>query len=278
MKKTLSVCICAIAISGQLVSCSRQNAEIVNQAGNELVMCPGSSIEVAAADRSLSIHAVGKLKRRYRISGIDETAALIPRKSRWNGSFGAYRPAGVGDLHLILEESLLFFDTEEDLYYWLSWKKGFGGQFYYTSDGLVVSWSIMVRASNPKSSDRALRVDVHQLLLKGEKPRNLTGAQNEAIRISNSSMDCTIGDHRNARFIASPSKVIGGRRYSGWAIDIMRAHDITPEMVELALSGHNLTVRDGYRTYFYYPKSGSEWLKAFHVTFDSAGSVVFLYK
>lgn len=276
MNKTLLIGLFALAISGHLASCARQDGDSVDQAGNEIVMCPGSSIDASFGDRRLLVDAVGPATRRYRIAGYDETAKLIRRKTRWNGSLGIYRPTGIGKLHLILEESLLFFYSEEELYYWLNWKKHFGGHFYYTSDGLLASWSLMVPASDPTSPYRALRVDVHQLLLKGKKPENLAGAQNEAFLIKNPSTNCTVGDPRNSSFVASPPQVVSGRRYSGWAIDIMRVHNIAPETVELALKGDEPTVRDEYRTYHWHPKSGKDWLKAFSVTVDGADSVVFV--
>jgi len=281
LAKKLLIGAAALNASILLTGCAEKEADAAaHRTGIEIVMCPGSSIDVAAADRSLSINAVGETTRRYRIAEFDETAKLIPRTTRFNGSLGIYRPSGVGALHLNVEESLLFFDTEEDLKYWLRWAKDFyGGQFYYTSDGLVVFWELTFPPPNVITSTvGALSVDVRQVLLKGKKPENLPGAQDGAFRINNPSTDCTIGDTRNSSFIASSSQVIAGRRYSGWAIDIMRAHDITPDMVELTLKTDDPTVRDGYRTYAWRPKSGKDWLKAFSVTVDSDDSVVFLYK
>lgn len=272
MNRKLLLYLCALAASGILASCTTQDSE----AGNEIVMCPGSSIDASFGDQRLVIDAEGQATRRFRIAGYDEKVRLTRRESRWNGSLGIYRPTGVRGLHMVLEESLLFFDSEEDLHYWIRWRRRFAGHLYYTSDGLLVAWSILVPATDANSSIRALTVDVHQLLVKGKKPENLAGAQNEAFLINNPSATCVFGDSRNSRFVASPPKVIGGRRYSGWAIDIMRAHDIAPETVELALKGDHPVERDGYRTYHWRPKSGKDWLEAFTVTIDGAGAVVFV--
>jgi hypothetical protein len=270
------------------IVCTLASCAQFDDSRTEIVMCPGSTIDVASPNLPISIQAVGRTSRRYQLADIDETFKLVPRHARWNGSFGMYRPPGMSRSRMALEESLLFFDSLEDMQYWMTWVQRQGGLFQFTSDGLVVHWGFRRPNAQASRAKRDLTVEVHQLLLKGVKPTNLPGASDEAFTIRNSDADCVTGDKRQSSFVASSSRVINGRRYSGWAVDIMREHDIQSEWVEIALKGHdpinnpNVSrephVSGEYSTYMYGPKDGKEWLNGFSVTTDRSGAVVFMFR
>jgi hypothetical protein len=179
---------------------------------------------------------------------------------------------------MVLSESLLFFGSLHEVEFWLSWLQLFHSEIVYSSDGLVVAWAVKERPAQETGPSAVFRANVYQVIVDGAKPQDLTGAANAALEVINPSADCTIGDAASSAFVASRPKRIDGRMYSGWALDIMREHELTPAMVEAALQRSSVYSFNGYTAYRYQPLDGAEWIHAFTVVVDSDGDVVFMHK
>jgi hypothetical protein len=118
-----------------------------------------------------------------RLSVPGRTAAIKSRhqtrQKRWDGSLGMYRPQGDGSLHAVLEEGQQHFSSVKAARDWFTKQKQ-GMDYVATSDGLIVGWNQQAR---PGDGYLALRVEVWQILIDGEKPR-WTQASPSKIRVS----------------------------------------------------------------------------------------------
>lgn len=265
-----------LVLTSALAACAKGEEYAARRRGNEIVMCPGSSIRVVSHGQALTIEAPGLITRRYKITDIDVEVNLIPRRERWIGSFGLYRPTGVGDLHLVLEESLQFFSSIEELRVWLDWVGDRDRLIEYTSDGLVVFWGIQRNLNFNPGPTQALNVEAYQLLVRGTKPRNLLGADDAAFTITNPSKSCMIGDKGTSQFDASEPAIIGGRKYSGRALDFMRDREITPAMVEQLIRKGERSEFGRKIMYYYRPRDMADWSNSFTLMTDKSGAILYL--
>jgi hypothetical protein len=215
------------------------------------------------------IHANSACARTYSIDGIKKTVQLKPRIDRWNGALGGYLPRGDSEMHLVLQEGLQFFESRDDLQQWLRVYASSPGQTLYTSGGLVVRWDFVASGNSTTHQIPVLSVDVFQLLL-------LAGASDQAFTIDAGTTGCVIGSKRESKFVASEAKTIGGRRYSGWVIDVMNHAQISPAEVELSLQNPTALSTNGYRTYVRQRRGGESSDHSFTVTTDELGRVVFM--
>jgi hypothetical protein len=243
----------------------------------EIVLCPGSSVTVMGEASSLTVRATSLTTRVYQVEDFDLATDLIPRWQRWNGNLGIYRPAGKGDTHAVLEEGQQFFSSEDELYEWVEWAKRWGGELHYTSDGLLMRWSTRHRGPEEPGPRRSLSVDVVQLMLRGKKPQGLGGADDAAFTVRNPAGGrCTVGAAMHSTFVASGPATVGGRAYSGWALDVMKAHGITAADVEATIAHGRAERYEGMTTYTAAPE-GSDWRKQFRVRVDGSGKVVLVF-
>lgn len=261
--------VCAVA--GLFASCGGPPGKA------EIVLCPGSSVTVMGEASALTVRATSLTTRVYQVEDFDFATDLIPRWQRWNGNLGLYRPAGNGDTHTVLEEGQQFFSNEDELYDWVEWAKRWGGELHYTSDGLLLRWATKHRAGNEEGPKRSLSVDVVQLMLRGEKPQGLGGADDAAFTVRNPDHGrCTVGAAMHSNFVASSPATVGGRAYAGWALDVMKAHGITAADVEATIAHGRAERFEGMTTYTWAPE-GADWRKQFRVRLDSGGKVVFVF-
>lgn len=243
----------------------------------EIVLCPGSSVTVMGQASSLTVRATSLTTRVYQVEDFDFATDLIPRWQRWNGNLGIYRPAGKGDTHAVLEEGQLFFANEDELYEWVEWAKRWGGELHYTSDGLLLRWSTRHREPAEEGPRRSLSVDVVQLMLRGNRPQGLGGADDAAFTVRNpANGHCTVGSAMHSTFVASGPSTVGGRAYSGWALDVMMAHGIKASDVENTIANGRAERFEGMTTYTVAPE-GSDWRKQFRVRVDGSGKVVLVF-
>lgn len=261
--------VCAVA--GLFASCGGPPGKA------EIVLCPGSSVTVMGEGSALTVRATSLTTRVYQVEDFDFATDLIPRWQRWNGNLGIYRPAGNGDTHAVLEEGQQFFSNEDELYDWVEWAKRWGGELHYTSDGLLIRWSTRHREPAEEGPRRSLSVDVVQLMLHGQKPQGLGGADDAAFTVRNPANGrCIVGAAMRSDFVAGGPATVGGRAYSGWALDVMKAHGIKAADVEATIARGRAERFEGMTTYTYAPE-GSDWRKQFHVRVDSGGKVVLVF-
>jgi hypothetical protein len=243
----------------------------------EIVLCPGSSVTVIGESGALTVRATSLTTRAYQVEDFDFAVDLIPRWQRWNGNLGLYRPAGGGDTHTVLEEGQQFFSNEDELYEWIEWAKRWGGELHYTADGLLMRWATRHRGPSETGPRRSLSVDVVQLMLRGKKPKALGGADDAPFTIRNPAQGgCTVGAAMHSRFVASGPATVGGRAYSGWALDVMKAHGIRAEDVENTIA-HGRADRFEGRTTYTGAAEGDDWRKKFRVRVDGGGKVVLVF-
>ena len=195
-------------------------------------MSNGMIIEATNSNGVISIKAGEGLERTYSWNDKKETVRLRARKERWYGSFGAYRPTGVENVHMVVEEGQQHFCSEQEAIEWLGWQND-RMQYVYTPDGLVVGW---YTSEDPNSSWVALSVRVWQFYISGSKPRSLAGARSDHLRVKFQNEPSQLPKVGN--FVPSKPQKINGRLYSGKAIDYMseQAIDITPSLVEKTIA------------------------------------------
>ena len=243
----------------------------------EIVLCTGSKVAVRGAGSTLTVGATSLTTRSYVVDDFDLVIELIPRIQRWNGNLGLYRPSGKGDTHAVLEEGQQFFANEEDLYQWIEWARRWGGELHYTSDGLLMHWSMRHRGANEAGPKRSLNVDTVQLMLKGRKPQGLQGAYDGAFTITDGKSGCVVGAAMHSEFVASNPATIEGRAYSGWARDVMQAHGITAEQVENRIAHGRASVIGGITTYSRASVGEEDWRQSYVVQVDQAGKVILVF-
>ena len=227
-------------------------------------MCEGVSVQIVRGDENLSINATGKFSRNYSTNELNIDAELIPRYERWYGSFGAYKPSGNSQTHLILEEGQQHFYSKKEALEWLAWKNK-RLRYVYTSNGLVIGWEYQTTSKNKK----VLSVELLQFYIKGKKPNQLEGSRDDLIRIANNAVcseKITVG-----KFQPSPPQKINGRMFSGKAIDIMKERGVSLKQVEAAIKS-TVTSKNGNYTFYYNlePNKGT----LFWVQLDQSGRVV----
>jgi len=242
----------------------------------EIVLCTGSKVAVRGAGSTLTVGATSLTTRSYVVDDFDLVIELIPRFQRWNGNLGLYRPAGKGDTHTIIEEGQQFFSNEEDLYQWIAWARRWGGELRYTSDGLLMRWQVRHRGAEEAGPKRSLNVDVVQLMLRGRKPDGLQGADDAAFAITNAKSGCVVGAAMHSTYVASDPARIGGRAYSGWARDVMKAHEITFDQVEDRIA-HGRARTSGEITTYSPPPGVDDWRQSFVVQVDRSGKVILVF-
>lgn len=243
----------------------------------EIVLCPGSSVTVIGESGSLTVRATSLTTRVYQVEDFDFAVDLIPRWQRWNGNLGLYRPSGSGDTHTVLEEGQQFFSNEDDLYEWVEWAKRWGGELHYTADGLLIRWAARHRGPAEPGPRRSLSVDVVQLMIQGKKPQSLGGADDASFTIRNPTQgNCTVGAAMQSSFVASGPATVGGRVYSGWALDVMKAQGIRAADVENTIAHGRAERFEGRITYTNEP-GGTDWRKKFRVRLDGSGKVLLVF-
>lgn len=150
-------------------------------AKNEIVISPETRITATTSLGTIAITAGKGLKRSFTWEGATRSVEMMPRKDRWLGSLGLYYPAPGhhwkehnGIACCVAEEGQQNFKSEEEALKWIEETKF--GTWVWRSDGLVVGWYKI-----PES--KMLGVNVWQILINGEKPSKLPGAQDDKIAV-----------------------------------------------------------------------------------------------
>jgi hypothetical protein len=180
----------------------------------EFAMVPGMKIEANSPSGMLVIEAIDKVTRRYSWGSSSKAFTLLPRPKRWMGSKGVSKGVGDTDTHVVLEEGQQHFYSESEALTWIR-QRDVRMHSAYTQNGLVVGW---YETKAPPPQRVALIAEVWQIYIHGRKPNRLPGASDQRVRVSRpTSLEPEIGMQ-----IPSPPMSIGGREYSGKAIDFMK--------------------------------------------------------
>ena len=149
----------------------------------EIVMSEGMSISATTPEGTITVVAGEGFERIYKWNGCEKSVILQPRNYRWSGSYGIYYP-GTGITWLspcdglsraVVEEGQQHFPTVEDAEEWIRSRRGLS--YVHRDDGLMVGWNVF-------PTRRQLSVEVWQVYVNGSKPKQLSGSDNQAIRVS----------------------------------------------------------------------------------------------
>lgn len=148
----------------------------------ETVMTPGMKITAVTPEGRITIVAGQGFRRTYFWDHCEGDATLIARHQRWYGSLGIYGEGtvkGWGDCdgvdQILADEGIQHFDSVDGALGWLRSEKYFA--YVHTNQGLVVGWR-----RTPEREQ--LSVAVWQILVNGEKPSRLAGADDSKISVS----------------------------------------------------------------------------------------------
>lgn len=143
-------------------------------------MTPGMQIEVKTKAGELKIRHVDTFTREYTWDGQTKRFTHQPRKKRWLGSLGMYRPTGDRSMHAVLEEGQQHFESVGEAHSWIEKQKRHM-DYAWNSDGLLVGWDEQKR---PGDGYIALSVEVWQLYIRGVKARLKAGGSTNQLRVS----------------------------------------------------------------------------------------------
>jgi hypothetical protein len=107
---------------------------------------------------------------------------MIPREEPFDRKLGLYEPADSWGFvfwkeRLVVQESVIDFENLDEIEAFLRQTKDYM-DWVYSSDGLVVGFG-------RTPARKQVNIDLWQLLLRGEKPKELTGSKSDAIRLNN---------------------------------------------------------------------------------------------
>jgi hypothetical protein len=143
------------------------------------VLEPGESVEATNRFGTVRVTYVSPTSRRYRWDKTVRTVEMIVRQERFLGALGLYDPASQssdhGPVRLVTQESKLNFASYDEIYRFLHQSKDLE-DWVYTKDGLTVGFG-----RTPERNQ--INVDVWQILINGQKPRDLIGARDANIRM-----------------------------------------------------------------------------------------------
>jgi len=171
--------ITAILITLLVSSCSSQDdSKLLSY--TEVVLMPGMSVIASNANGSIKITAGEETKRTFEAGEWKKETNLIPRKQRWYGSLGLYDPApsNVPYGRLLVDEGRLHFSSINEALRYLY----VGSTFYkpvYTNDGLVFGFDVKRMGNNEPTRS----VKLWQIYINGKKPKIITGAKDNSIKI-----------------------------------------------------------------------------------------------
>ena len=146
----------------------------------EVVMVPGMTIEASNKNGVVSIRYVNPRKREYRWNGKRQVVRMIAREERFLGKLGIYNPASTWCLftirpRLVVQESIRDFASMDEISRFLI-EGSAHMDWVYTPDGLTVGFG----ESPPRHE---VGVSVWQILLNGEKPKDIPGARPDQIKV-----------------------------------------------------------------------------------------------
>jgi len=148
----------------------------------DAVLKSGETVEATNSNGKVKISYVTAQKRRYEWNGRSRVITMIPREEPFDGKLGLYEPADSWGFvfwkeRLVVQESVINFANLNEVDAFLRQTKDYM-DWVYSSDGLVVGFG-----RTPARNQ--VNIDLWQLLLRGEKPKQLSGSKSDAIRISN---------------------------------------------------------------------------------------------
>jgi hypothetical protein len=154
-----------------------------NGAEVETAMSAGMSIKVTNAEGTMTITAGEGYARTYSWDGEARTVTLWPRAERWHGKFGIYYPGSGehwrpnhGITRGVLEEAVVWFNTENDALAWIG-RHHASSYTVYSRNGLLVFWRKVAER-------KQINVVVLQVWVGGKRPGALSGSRDDLIEVT----------------------------------------------------------------------------------------------
>jgi hypothetical protein len=146
----------------------------------EFVLSQGMVITATNPNGTITISAGRGTQRTFSGDGWKKERNLIPRDTRWNGSFGLYDPAESSTMYgrLLVEEGRLFFQDESEALRYLFSESG-ASKPVFNNQGLVVGYNV----ESIPGGESTRSVEIWQIYLKGKRPIALRGATDSALTI-----------------------------------------------------------------------------------------------
>lgn len=162
----------------------------------EVVLREGARLSATTPSGTVGVVAGEGFARTYKWNGCSLESEMMARSQRWNGALGIYDPAGTGPLgalfgklfsckgisRTVVQEAQVHFSEKIAAERWI---KDFSKQPFETvwsKDGLLVQWGV-------SASRQQLSMSVWQICISGQRPANLPGAEDEAIRLTRETGD-----------------------------------------------------------------------------------------
>ena len=160
-----------------IAACNQDTSEVPVK---NAVLKPGETVEANNTNGRVRITYVSATKRRYEWDNKSREVNLIPREEIFDGKLGLYEPAdgwasSFRNDRLVVQESIINFESASEIDAFLVQSKDYMN-WVYTDHGLVVGFG-------RTPARRQINIDLWQLLVQGQKPKELKGSQNTAIRL-----------------------------------------------------------------------------------------------
>lgn len=151
----------------------------------EMVLVPGQNLSVTTENFDVDIYADTKFKRTIRWKDCVAEAYMEPRTKRWYGSYGAYTAKYTpikecdGVTNVSIEEGRQHFKTAAGAIGFINKENSENkkpvldytfNEFLYSNDGIIFDFY------SQTNSGGYLNINIWQLVIDGEKPVNLSGA------------------------------------------------------------------------------------------------------
>jgi len=161
--------------------CGNKNIQKVGV--NEIVLTPGMSITAENINGIIIIQAENNYHRSFTWMGGTRSLEMLPRRERWNGSFGLYFPGRGnhwkehdGTTRAVVDEGILNFESLTGILEYIDRYED-RNSLVYNDAGLFVYWDKSPGAGG------TLNVQVWQFLIKGDKPNGIPGSENAKLTI-----------------------------------------------------------------------------------------------
>lgn len=154
----------------------------------EFVLSEGMVITATNPNGTVTISAGPGTERTFSGDGWNKRRNLIPRDTRWCGSFGLYDPAESSSPYgrLLADEGRLFFKSESEALRYLD-AEGEYFKFVFNNRGLVVGYHVeSIPGGEPTRS-----VQVWQIYINGQRPASLRGADDTAVTMKSGTIPDT---------------------------------------------------------------------------------------
>lgn len=153
----------------------------------ESVLSENMRICVSYGGENICIASSGNTKRIITWEGEEHSINMVPRAKRWLGTLGLTDPGQPenilktqkGPVEALFTEAQITYDSFENSLKDLGLYRDIGIKLVYNDNGLLVMWR-----KTERPGLNVLDLSIFQIIVNGEKPKFLSGSQNQNIIIT----------------------------------------------------------------------------------------------